>query len=236
MRPSSESNQRGSYGHSPPKVQSMAFLLHRGNPPAALDLALQFPLTSLPMPRIEPRVPGLSRRPSIDGSVSAGPSKYSYLRGLLFLPLGALFALTALHNWEAGPFAPTWVFIAGVGLTGAACLGITRYYNERYGRLRPSTRQQLRGGLAVLVGVAVTGGGSLLPRSQADWSLDLAVNATAVAFALVMLVSYGLGVGLRPHHVIVWGALLLAGAVPLWTGDDPSNIGVVMAGIALLAR
>src|SRR5918997_7179976 len=74
MRPSSESNQRGSYGHSPPKVQSMAFLLHRGNPPAALDLALQFPLTSLPMPRIEPRVPGLRRRPSIDGSVSAGPS------------------------------------------------------------------------------------------------------------------------------------------------------------------
>jgi hypothetical protein len=27
MRPSSESNQRGSYGHSPPKVQSIAFLL-----------------------------------------------------------------------------------------------------------------------------------------------------------------------------------------------------------------
>src|ERR671914_2317295 len=77
MRPSSESNQRAWYGHSPPKVQSIAFLLHRGNPPAALDLALQFPLTSLPMPRIEPRVPGLSRRPSIDGSVSAGPSSLS---------------------------------------------------------------------------------------------------------------------------------------------------------------
>src|ERR671918_1627217 len=77
MRPSSESNQRGSYAHSPPKVQSIAFLLHRGNPPAALDLALQFPLTSSPMPRIEPRVPGLSSRPSIDGSVSAGPSSLS---------------------------------------------------------------------------------------------------------------------------------------------------------------
>src|SRR5918999_4472407 len=168
-------------------------------------------------------------------NLEAAAAKYSYLRGLLFHPLGALFALTALHNGEAGPFAPTWVFIAGVGLPGGACLGITRYYNERYGRLRPSPRQQLRGGLAVLVGVAVTVGGSLLLRSEADWSLDLPVNATAVAFALVMLVSYGLGVGLRPHHVIVWGALLLAGAVPLWTGDGPSNIGVVMAGIALMA-
>ena len=168
-------------------------------------------------------------------NLEAAAAKYSYLRGLLFIPLGVLFVLTALHNWEAGPFAPTWVFIAGVGLTGAAWLGITRYYNEHYGRLRPSTRQQLRGGLAVLVGVAVTLGGSLLLRSEADWSLDLPVNATAVAFALVMLVSYGLGVGLRAHHVIVWGVLLLAGAVPLWTGDDPSNIGVVMAGIALMA-
>ena len=69
-------------------------------------------------------------------NLEAAAAKYSYLRGLLFLPLGVLFVLTALHNWEAGPFAPTWVFIGGVGLTGAAWLGITRYYNEHYGRLR----------------------------------------------------------------------------------------------------
>ena len=82
--------------------------------------------------------------------------------------------------------------------------------------------------------MAVTIGGSLLLRSQADWSLDLPVNATAVSFALVMLISYAIGVGLRAHHVIIWGALLLVGALPVRNGADPSKIGLVLAGMAVM--
>jgi hypothetical protein len=77
-------------------------------------------------------------------------------------------------------------------------------------------------------------GGSLLLRSRADWSLDLPVNPIAVTFAIIMLISYAIGVGLRRHHVVIWGALLVAGAVPLWTGSDPSNIGLLLAGVALM--
>jgi len=40
---------------------------------------------------------------------------------------------------------------------------------------------------------------------------DAPVNAIAIPFALLMLASYGLGVGLAPHHVVIWGALILAG-------------------------
>jgi hypothetical protein len=161
-------------------------------------------------------------------------ANYSYLRGLFFIPLGLVFILAALGNWSVGPLRHTWAFPVAVVALGAVCLPINRYYNENYGRLRPSTRQQVRGAVAVAIGLAVMVGGSLLLRSRADWSLDLPVNAIAVTFAVIMLISYAMGVGLRAHHVIIWGALLVAGALPVWNGADPSNIGLVLAGVALI--
>jgi hypothetical protein len=49
-----------------------------------------------------------------------------------------------------------------------------------------------------------------------------------------MLLSYAVGVGLKAHHRIIWGGLLLAGALPVWNGSDPSNIGLVMSGVAVM--
>jgi hypothetical protein len=161
-------------------------------------------------------------------------ASYSYLRGLLFIPLGGLFILAALGNWEVGPLRHTWAFLIVAAALGLVYLLINRYYVENYGRLTPSTRQQVRAGAAVAVAVAVVLGGSLQLRSRADWSLDLPVNAVAVTFALVMLISYGVGVGLKAHHLIIWGALLVTGALPVWDGADPSNIGLVLAGAAVM--
>jgi hypothetical protein len=162
-------------------------------------------------------------------------ANYSYLRGLLFIPVGGLCILAALGNWEVGPLRHTWVFLVVAAALGLVYLLINRYYVEHYGRLSPSTRQQVRATIGVAIAVAVVLGGSLLLRSRADWSLDLPVNALAVTFALVMLISYGVGVGLRTHHVIIWGAVLVAGALPVWNGPDPSNIGLVLAGVAVMA-
>jgi hypothetical protein len=167
-------------------------------------------------------------------SLQTAGANYSYLRGLFLIPLGTLFILAALANWEVGPMRDLWAFPVAAALAGIACLPINRYYNENYGRLRPSARQQVRGAIAVVLGLAVIGGGSALLRSQADWSLDLPVNATAITLAAVMLISYALGVGLKAHHVIIWGSLLVAGALPVWTGDDPSNIGLVLTGVAFM--
>jgi hypothetical protein len=161
-------------------------------------------------------------------------AKYSYLRGLLYLPLGGLCVLAALGNWEVGPFRHTWVFLLTALAIGAAALATSRYYNENYGRLTPSTRQQVRAGIGVVLAVALMLGGASLLRSHASWSLDLPVNAIAVCFALVMLVSYAIGIGLEAHHIVIWGTVLVAGALPVWNGADPSNIGLLLAGAGVI--
>ena len=169
------------------------------------------------------------------GNLEMAAANYSYLRGLLFIPVGALCILAALGNWEVGPLRHAWAFLVAALAIGVGYVAISGYYNEKYGRLSPSTRQQARAGIAVAIGVAVMFVGSLLMRSRADWSLDLPVNAIAVSFALVMLVSYAVGVGLKAHHLIIWGTLLVSGALPVWNGADPSNIGLLLAGVALIA-
>ena len=169
------------------------------------------------------------------GNLEMAAANYSYLRGLLFIPVGALCILAALGNWEVGPLRHAWAFLVAALAIGVGYVAISGYYNEKYGRLSPSTRQQVRAGVAVVIAVALMFGGSLLMRSRAEWSLDLPVNAIAVSFALVMLVSYAVGVGLKAHHLIIWGTLLVSGALPVWNGADPSNIGLVLAGVALIA-
>ena len=160
---------------------------------------------------------------------------YSYLRGLLYIPLGGLCVLAALGNWEVGPFRHTWVFLLTALVIGAAALAISRYYNnEHYGRLTPSTRQQLRAGIGLVLAVALMLGGASLLRSNAAWSLDLPVNAIAVCFALVMLMSYAIGIGLKTHHIVIWGTVLVAGALPVWDGPDPSNIGLLLCGAGVI--
>src|SRR5438309_12096058 len=67
-------------------------------------------------------------------------SKLAYLRGLLAVPLGALFLLTGLGNLGWAPLRSPWVFLnclAGLALAWAA---INRYYNDHYGRVSPGHR------------------------------------------------------------------------------------------------
>jgi hypothetical protein len=160
-------------------------------------------------------------------SAAAG---YPYLRGLLSVPLGILLILAALGNWEVGPLRNPWVFVAAAAAIGASALAVNRYYGEQFGRVTPSQRQQRRSAAAAAGGVAIMVGTTFLLRSEAAWSLDLPVNPIPAAFAALMLVYYAAVVGLRAHHVLIWGAVLVAGLVPLWAGADPSNVGLVMAG------
>jgi len=161
-------------------------------------------------------------------------ANYSYLRGLLYIPLGGLLVLSALGNWQVGPLRHTWAFLLVVLVIAAVAVAINRYYNERYGRLTPSTAQEVRAGIGLVLAVALMLGGATLLRSHASWSLDLPVNAIAVCFALVMLVTYAIGIGLKIHHVVIWGMVLVAGALPVWNGADPSNIGLLLAAAGVI--
>ena len=160
---------------------------------------------------------------------------YAHLRGVLAIPGGLLFVLSALGNWQVGPFASDAVFLACVAAIGAAYALIARAYRRRYGRMTASGRQQLRAAAAVVLGVVVVFGGSLLLRSRAGFSLDAPVNPIAATFAIVMLATYAIGGVLRPHHLAVYGSLLVAGALPVWHGADPSNVGLLMCGACVVA-
>lgn len=161
-------------------------------------------------------------------------TEYPYLRGLLAIPVGLLLIVSALGNWQWGPLRHDWVFVLAVVVIALVVALINRYYTQHYGRVTPSARQRLHFATAAGLGIMVVG--SLLLRSQADWSLDLPVNAIAVGVGLLMLISYAAVVGLKAHHLLIWGSLVVAGLLPVWNGDDPSNAGLVLAGVAFMVN
>jgi hypothetical protein len=161
-------------------------------------------------------------------TLESAAAKYSYLRGLLGIPGGLAFIAAALGNEAVGPFAHDWFFVLVIAALGLAALAIIRYYNDNYGRLNPTGAQQARLAIASVIGITTMVGGAFL-------LVDTPLNGIAVSFAALMLVSYAMTVGLSAHHVVIWGALLVAGALPVWGGGDPSNAGLVMCGVALIA-
>jgi hypothetical protein len=170
--------------------------------------------------------------------LESAASHYTHLRGLFAVPGGALLVLAALGNWELGPLRHSWLFAAALLALMTVSLRISRYYNEHYGRIRISIEQRARAAVAAVGTTAVMLAASLLLRSDLDWSLDLPVNGVAAALAIGFLSYYALTVGLKPHHAIIWGPLLVAALVPLWGGldlTDTSNVGLVLAGLAAIA-
>ncbi|MFC0627102.1 hypothetical protein [Kribbella deserti] len=159
---------------------------------------------------------------------------YTYLRGLLAIPGGLMIVVAALGNWEVPPLDITAVFLVVFLAAALSALPIQRYYNENYGRLTQTAKHGWLTVLQIVLTVALVVGASLLLRSRMSWSLDLPVNPIAIGVALAALLSYVIGVGLKRHHVMIWGALLVIGAVPLWNGADPSNIGLLLAGFAVI--
>ena len=162
---------------------------------------------------------------------------YSHLRGLLSVPLGALMIAAALGNWEWGPLRHAWVFLLCAAAAGAAAVALSRFYDARYGRVTSTTRNQVRVGLWTAAVAALVLGGSLLARSEASWSLDLPVNGLAATLALGLLTYFALTVGPQRHHLVVWGALLVAGLLPVWGGlsvGDTANAGLALGGAAAI--
>jgi hypothetical protein len=148
---------------------------------------------------------------------------YAHLRGLLMLPAGALFVVAALANADV---VPGWAFPVALVAGGAMCLAIVEYYRRNYGRVTQSARGHARDAAGVALAVVAVIGASVALR-------DLPVCGLAIGFAVGMLAGYAITPGLRGHHVVVWGALLLVGAVPVWDGAGSANAGLALAGAAV---
>lgn len=162
-------------------------------------------------------------------------ARATYLRGLTAVPLGLLFLLVGLGNLGWAPVQRPAVFLACLAVLAAAAFGINRHYDEHYGRVRLAKRQQRRFTVASL---ACFGFG-LVVGSTLDYRLDLPVSAFAVCFGLAMLCWFATCVGLRMDQVLVWGALVVVGLVPVWggladrasAGWFPIAVATVLAGI-----
>jgi hypothetical protein len=153
-----------------------------------------------------------------------------YLRGLLAVPFGLLLIVSALGNMDWGPFGHLWVVPAFILLVGGGYLVLTRYYNEHYGRVTLQPRASTVAGMVAAMAVFI--GGPLVVQA-----LDLPFNGFGLAWALVALGYYSVTVGLRAHHVAIWGVVLALSLVPFWgdprTTDSP-NIGLLMIGVAAI--
>lgn len=173
----------------------------------------------------------LAARRGVEHAVRGGRSGEPLPPGLIALPLGIVLIASALGNMEWGPFRQLWVVPVAIVLAGAAYLLIARSYNDNYGRVTPQSdpRRVARTALAMAVMI----GGPVLAQV-----LDLPVNGFGIAWGVVALGYYAVTVGLRPHHVAIWGLVVVASLVPLW-GDprttDTPNVGLLMVGVAMLA-
>jgi hypothetical protein len=77
--------------------------------------------------------------------------------------------------------------------------------------------------------------GSFLLSSRVSWSLDLPVNTIAIGMGSLLLAVVAATVGIRPHHLLIYGALFIAGAIPVWErGGMSGNTGLYMAGAAMI--
>lgn len=169
-------------------------------------------------------------------SLESAAATYPYLQGLWALPLGFLIILTGISNLEQRPSEPLMLGILGGGLLlcGVAGLYISRYYKDHYGEVTPTKSRQVRHAVANVAWVVVlfVGAGKFL-----FWSIDSNFCVYASAFALATLVYYAILVGLRTHHVVIWGPLLVAGLLPIWGGlglnRDP--VAMMVGGVALMA-
>ena len=163
-------------------------------------------------------------------------ANYPYLQGLWAVPMGLLFSLAGIANLQDGPSGSWLMAIAGgvLLLCGAGSLLIARYYREHYGRVTPTRSRQARYAGAVVAWVAVLFVGA---NKYLLWSPDGPFCVFAAAFALATLAYYAILVGLREHHIVIWGAVLVAGLVPIWggLGADRDALAMLPLGGALIA-
>ena len=153
---------------------------------------------------------------------------YAYQRGVLAIPGGLLAIVFALGNWQVGPFANDLVVVGALAVLAGAWYAIDRAYRRRYGYVTPSQGTELRTLVAIVVVIGLVFGGSTLLHS-----LDAPVNPIAVAMPVAILAMYAIFGMLRAHHLVIWGTVLVVGALPIWDGPpDPGNVALVICGAA----
>jgi hypothetical protein len=167
---------------------------------------------------------------------SAGANyPYTHVQGLYGLHFGFAMFLVGLSNLEDPPGGP-WVLGGLVLLILAALAGVPLYYQRTFGRVTPTRSRRLRYLTAAAAGFAVFVAADQLGRTILGRPPQEPVSTTAAGWALGMLVFYAVGAGLRAHHMVIWGAVLAAGVLPIWgLGSERDAIAYFPIGAATIA-
>lgn len=164
-------------------------------------------------------------------ALESAATRVTNLRGLLGIPGGLIFMAVGLGNLGWGPFAHEWFVVAVMLVLVMSLAGINRFYDERFGRVALTRARQVRN----LAFNALFFGTGLLGGLLLDLALDPPFSLFAVCFAAAMFGWYAVAVGLRLHHVLIWGALLIVGLIPMWGGlDDSVSVAWLPIGLATI--
>jgi hypothetical protein len=169
-------------------------------------------------------------------ALGAAVANYPYLQGLWAIPFGIGMVVAGVSNLQHRPSGPVLlgVFGGGLALCAVAALLITRHYRGNYGTVTPTRTRQLRHGVAIVAWAVVLFVGA---NRYLLWSPDSAVCVYAAAFAVATLVYYAVLVGLRTHHLVIWGLVFVAALLPVWgrLGADRDAVAMFPLAAALIA-
>jgi hypothetical protein len=167
---------------------------------------------------------------------SAGANyPYMHFQGLYGIPFGLLWFVIALSNLEEQR-VELWILGGCALLCLAALAGVSLYYQHHFGRVTPIRSRQVRYLVAAGAGFALYVAADQLGRTVLGRPPHEPVSTTAAAWALGMLVFYAATVGLRPHHIVIWGSLLVSGLLPVWgLGVDRDAMAFFPIGVATIA-
>jgi drug/metabolite transporter (DMT)-like permease len=162
-------------------------------------------------------------------------ANYPYLQGLWAIPFGFGMMLAGISNLQNRPAEPIMLAILAAGLGAALLISwrIARYYRDHYGSVTPTRDRLIRQGIAIVAWVVILFVGA---NQFLLWSPDSPMCIYASAFALGILAYYAILVGLRRHHLLIWGAVFVAGLLPIWgsLGPDRDPIAMIPLGLALI--
>ena len=167
--------------------------------------------------------------------LESAASNYPYLQGLWTIPLGIGVIVAGISNLQSRPtgIGAMALIFGGLAIAGAACLMIGRYYRDHYGSVTPTRDRTIRQAVAIVAWIAIL----FIGANQAlFWSPDGPQCIYASAFALATLAYYAILVGLRPHHRFIWGAVFVAGLLPIWgaLGVDRDPLAMIPLGLATM--
>jgi hypothetical protein len=140
---------------------------------------------------------------------------YFHSQGLYAIPAGILWFLIGLSNLEDRPVSP-WVLFAGAVGCLAALGGVGLYYRRTYGKVNPTADRRRRYIAGAVAGFGVFVAVDQLIRTLFGRPPTPAISSYVTAWSLGMLVFYAIAVGLKVHHIVVWGTLAVAGILPVW--------------------